>query len=207
MEEMAHRELLCTDAFLGERKFQSARQGNEPAREDDYATHCQIGIAQLIRAALKPLEAQGRGFSHGHGKYISVPRTRAARLKAQFARAAATEHGEQELANFCSAARRALLRAASTLQYDSAVLPGQQLGVDLRPEPFSRQQQRRSRLDGEVEAMDDDGPPRPHLPVTEAHNNGHLKQEAQAAVAQQRPHRDSYRELPLTGAVQTLNPS
>ena len=41
----------------------------------------EIGIAHFVRAALKPLEAQGRGFSHDHEKVISVPRTRAARLK------------------------------------------------------------------------------------------------------------------------------
>ena len=53
----------------------------EPVREDDFASSLQIGLAQLPRSALKPLEAQGRGFAHGHEKIISVPRWRAARLK------------------------------------------------------------------------------------------------------------------------------
>ena len=206
LDELVHKHLHCTDAFLGDRSYKTTL--GEPAREDDYATHCQIGIAQLVRAGLKPLEAQGRGFAHGHGKYISVPRTRAARLSSLFARAAAaTERGDEELVQFCSAARQAVLRAASTLQYDSAVLPGRQLNVELRAEPFSRQQQRRSRFDGEVEAMDDRGPFRKHLPVTEAEPNGHLRAEAQAAVAEQRPHRDAYKELPLTGCVQSMMPS
>ena len=208
LDELVHRELLCTHAFIGTTMYGHGAGCKEPAREDDYATQCQIGIAQLVRSGLKPLEAQGRGFAHGHGKCTSVPRTRAARLKAEFARAAAaTEHADHELANFCRAARLALLRAAGTLQYDSAALPGQQVGVQLRPEPFSAQQQRRSRLDGEPEEMDDDGPLRPHLPVTEPEPNGHLRAEAQAAAAEQRPHRDAYKELPLTGCVQSMMPT
>ena len=192
-------------AFIGQRGYGTSRRG--PGREDDYATTCQIGLAQLVRSALKPLEAQGRGFAHGHGKYISVPRARAAHLKALFARcAAATEHGEDELVEFCRVARRELLRAACTLQYDSAVVPGLQLGVALRPEPFSMQQQRRCRHDGEVEEMDDNAPRRPHIPVTDPEPNGHLRSEAQAAVLEQRPPRDPYKELPLTGAVQSMMP-
>ena len=138
-----------------------------PSREDDYATTCQIGLAQLVRSALKPLEAQGRGFEHGHQKLMCVPRTRAARLKELFTRsAAAAEHAEDELARFCRVARQELLRAACSLQYDSAVVPGRQLGVPLRPEPFSQLQQRRCRHDGEVEEMHDHVPRRPLIPVT-----------------------------------------
>ena len=41
-----------------------------------------------------------------------------------------------------------ILGAASTVQYDTATLPAQQLGVDAPLEPVTKQQQRQSRLDG-----------------------------------------------------------
>ena len=87
LDELVHRELLCMSAFIGRRGYGTSRRG--PGRADDYASTCEIGLAQLPRSGLKPLEAQGRGFAHGHGKCISVPRTRAAHLKALFARCAA----------------------------------------------------------------------------------------------------------------------
>ena len=40
----------------------------ESIREDDFASTGEIGIAHFVRAILKPLEAQGRGFSHSHEK-------------------------------------------------------------------------------------------------------------------------------------------
>ena len=123
------------------------RQDAEPDKEDDFATAGEIGVAEIPRSALKPLEAQGRGFTHGHEKRISAPRPRAARLKQLFA-ADATEHGEDELTKWCQKTRDAVLRAASAFQYDSAVLPGAELGVALRPEPSTSQQQRRSKFDG-----------------------------------------------------------
>ena len=154
------------------------------------------------------MEAQGRGLSHGHSKYTSAPRWRAARLKTLFAQpAAATEHGNDELATFCERARHELMRAASALQYDSVVLPGRQLSVSLLPEPFSAQQQRRSRLDGLPEEMDDDGRARQCLPISEAEPNGHVKAELCSSVAEQRMPRDAYKELPLTGAMQSMMPS
>ena len=205
LDELVHVELLCMSAFIGVRGYGTTRRG--PGREDDYATTCQIGIAQLVRSGLKPLEAQGRGFEHGHEKLNSVPRMRAARLKELFARsAAAGEHSEDELARCCCVARQELLRAASSLQYDSAVVPGRQLGVPLRPEPFSQLQQRRCRHDGEVEEMHDNAPCRPLIPVTEAESNGHIQTEANRAALEQRTSRNPYKELPLTGAVQTMMP-
>ena len=153
LDELVHTELCCMDAFIGKKAY-----GQQPHREDEFATTGQIGIAQFPRSALKPLEAQGRGFTHGHEKIISVPRTRAARLKHLFKKAFATEHGEDELSRWCEQARQAVLQAAATLQYDSAVLPGTQLGVTLRPEPFSNRQQKSSRLDGLIEEADDNAP-------------------------------------------------
>ena len=133
LDELVHTELCCMKAFLGVRQY-GIHMHKQPAREDDFASSIQIGISEFPRAALKPLEAQGRGFTHGHEKIISVPRTRAARLKQLFTKAATTEHGDNELSRWCQQAREARLQAASTLQYDSAVYPRAQLGVSLRPE-------------------------------------------------------------------------
>ena len=99
-----------------------------------------------------------------------------------------------------------MLRAASTLQYDSAILPGNQLGVPLRPEPFTTLQEKRSRYDGQVENAHDEKPMRPLIAVTGREPNGHLKSEEAKATAEQRPMRHPYKELPLTGATQSLMP-
>ena len=188
LDELVHRELLCMTAFIGVRGYGTTRRG--PGREDDYATTCQIGIAHG-RSGLKPLEAQERSFEHGHEKLMSVPRTRAARLKELFSRsAAAAEHSEDELARFCCVARQELLRAASSLQYDSAVVTGRQLGIPLRPDPFSQLQQRRCLHDGEVEEMHDDTPRRPLILVTEGEPNGHIQAEANRAALEQRTARN-----------------
>ena len=41
--------------------------------EDAFASSGRAGLANMLRGALKPLEAQGRGFSHGHGKQNGLP--------------------------------------------------------------------------------------------------------------------------------------
>ena len=192
------------NAFIGKKRYGDVI--TQPFREDDFATTGQVGIAQFPRSALKPLEAQGRGFTPGHEKIISVPRTRAARLKHLFTEAAATEHGEDELSRWCQQARQAVLQAACTLQYDSAVFSGTQLGVTLRPETFSNRQQKCSRLDGQVEEADDNAPRRHLIPVTERELNGHLKREEESSIAESRPMRHPYKELPLTGATQSMMP-
>ena len=66
LDELVHTELCCMHAFLGCRGY--GHRGKEPVREDDFASRMQLGIAQFPRTALKPLEAQGRGFTHGHEK-------------------------------------------------------------------------------------------------------------------------------------------
>ena len=88
LDDLVHTELCCMNAFIGKKRYGDVI--TQPFREDDFATTGQVGIAQFPRSALKPLEAQGRGFTHGHEKIISVPRTRAARLKHLFTEAAAT---------------------------------------------------------------------------------------------------------------------
>ena len=100
--------------------------------------------------------------------------------------------------------RDAVIGAASTLQYDSAVLAAKQLGVDVPPEPFTERQQRQSRFDGGVE---EDGHVRDLVPVTGEAKQGHIVREELAAVSEQRPLRDAYKAIPLTGAQQSMLPS
>ena len=88
LDDLVHTELCCMNAFIGVRRY--GIHDKQPIREDDFASTIQIGIAQFPRSALKPLEAQGRGVTHGHEKIISVPRTRAARLKDLFTKATST---------------------------------------------------------------------------------------------------------------------
>ena len=42
-------------------------------REDDYASSGLRGLADFVKALMKCIEAQARGFAHGHGKVHSVP--------------------------------------------------------------------------------------------------------------------------------------
>jgi len=90
-----------------------------------------------------PLEAQGRGFTHGHGKGHSVLGPSMHWLR----RSLVTGFGKavQEM-------RSSLLDTAVTIQYDSAREAGRQLGVDVPLEPFTKRQQRQSRTDGGEDA-------------------------------------------------------
>mgnify|MGYP003323513258 CR=1 FL=1 len=109
---------------------------------DDVASSLQPCIAPGTTDVQAPLEAQGRGFTHGHGKGHAVVGP-----TIKWLRKAVTSGLMPEVQNL----RQALLDTAVTVQYDAAREPARQLGVDLRPEPFTRRQQRQSRMDGGVE--------------------------------------------------------
>ena len=81
---------------------------------------------------LDPLEAQGRGFSHGHKKIMGVPHTTEAKLRQMFAQ------DDGALRESLQCALDELLRCAATIMYDSATLPAEQLGEEVLPEPFSK---------------------------------------------------------------------
>ena len=70
---------------------------DEPAVEDDFASSGDFGVAALLRALIKALGAQSRGFAHGHEKQHSEPRTDAIetiQLLLGCRRAGAAEHGQ-----------------------------------------------------------------------------------------------------------------
>ena len=92
-------DLLCVRrSFLGKRKYDPCYKWcDEPAVEDDFASSGDFGVAALIRALIKALEAQGRGFAHGHEKHHSEPRTKAIDIIQLFLgcrHAGAAEHGQ-----------------------------------------------------------------------------------------------------------------
>ena len=60
--------------------------------------------------------------------------------------------------------------------------------------------------DGEVEELHDHAPRRPLIPVTEPEPRGHIRADADRAAIEQRAARGPYRELPLTGAMQSMMP-
>ena len=72
MEELSYRHLYRVDrAWLG--NFKLASPTGATAREDDVASHGLRGLADFIIALFKCIEAQARGFAHGHGKVHSIP--------------------------------------------------------------------------------------------------------------------------------------
>ena len=88
--------------------------------------------------------------------------------------------------------------------YDSATLPGEQLGEEVLPEPFSRKQRVQSRLDGGEEI---DGSSRTSLEVTPSEPPGHVVRERTVAEAELRASRNPYSEVPLTGCQQSALPT
>ena len=166
--------------------------------EDCYASDGNPGIANLMTCMMEPLEAQGRGFSHGHKKVTGVPATRVAALKNMFAA------GDDELKQNMQRIRDESLRAAVTFQYVSATLLAKQLGAPSMPECFSKKQQVQSRLDGGIEL--DGKTVRTPLEVTAEEPQGHVVRERTLAEAEQRSCRNAYRCLPLTGCHQSMLP-
>ena len=79
LDALTHQHLLCVrNVFLGHQKYDpSSHWRQEPSTEDGFASTGDVGIAGLARGLVKALEAQGRGFAHGHEKIHSEPQTKA----------------------------------------------------------------------------------------------------------------------------------
>ena len=65
-----------------------------------------------------------------------------------------------------------LVSYVASRQYESSVLPGRQLGLDLPPSPFSERQQQQSRYDGQYEA--DGITQRELVPIVDAEPGAHI---------------------------------
>ena len=86
LDALTHQHLLCCRrTFLGRQIYDpNFRWAKEPHVEDDFASSGDFGLAALLRALIKALEAQGRGFAHGHEKTHSEPMTKAIDLNLAF---------------------------------------------------------------------------------------------------------------------------
>ena len=105
------------------------------------------------------------------------------------------------------AVREAFLATAVTVQYDAAREPARQLGVELRPEPFTARQQRQSRMDGGEEDGDTQ---RDLVELAAPVEQPHMEREMLLATSESRLPRlgsAAYRDLPLTGAFQSTLPA
>ena len=69
---------------------------------------------------IEPLEAQGLGFAHCHKKVTGLPSVSVRKLKEMFAKS------DDALSEFLDEMREQVIRAASSIQYDSATLPARQ---------------------------------------------------------------------------------
>ena len=200
-EELAYRHLYAAGwVAIGKKRFSSLGRCEQ---EDGWASDGKRGLANWLVTLLKALEAQGRGFTHGHGKYIGHPngREELQQLLAELDADASQTELEESVEQF----NRKLIAAASTMQYECATLPGRQLGEELPAEPFSYKQQRQSKLDGGVEL--DGCTHRAFLAVTPTEPWGHVAEERLRASAELREPRHPYKELPLTKCQLSLYPA
>ena len=208
LDAITHQNLLCARrVFLGKQKYDPCfRWRDEPPVEDDFASSGDFGVSALLRSLIKALEAQGRGFAHGHEKHHSEPRVKAIDLIALFLGedyqgSGAAEHAgdrDGELQTWMAQHRAEHLRDAATKQYDSAVESARQFGCPNLREVFTAEEKKRCRLDG---GADEDGTLRlPNVEVVPAADAAHVLREKHAAECEGRAMRHPYRGMPLTGA-------
>ena len=166
LDVITHQNLLCVRrSSLGKRKYDPCSKWcGEPAVEDDFASSGDFGVAAPIRALIKALEAQGRGFAHGHEKHHSEPRTKAIDIIQLFLgcrRADSAEHrqdsseadhgrgsgaaehvADEKLTSWMHAHRKASLQDAGTKQYDSAAESANQFGCSVLSEVFTAEEKK-----------------------------------------------------------------
>ena len=172
-------------------------------RHDNFASKLQPAITPAAADVELPGEAQGRGFTHGHGKGHSRIGVTVAWIRAVLKETKAV--ASQRIMEM----REALLRAAASVQYESANEPAIQMGfLDLPPEPFTEKQQRQSKMDG---ALEDDGiTKRDLVKLQPPLEQEHVGRERRAAAAANRPPLKgtaAFREMPLTCAHQSSFPA
>jgi len=170
---------------------------------DSFASKLQPAITPAAADVAVPGEAQGRGFTHGHGKGHSRIGVTVAWIRDVLRSAPSATFQRIEKM------REALLRAAASVQYESANEPAIQMGVsDLPPEPFTEKQQRQSKMDG---ALEDDGITKRDLVKLQLPlEQEHVGRERRAAAAGNRPPLKgtaAFREMPLTCAHQSCFPA
>ena len=204
MEELFLCHLLgVSQAFLGKFRLQSGSSLTH-LQEDDFASSGAPGLAMFCQGLLAPLEDQGRGFVHAHRKVYGVPSGFEDTVSELFRALADQLHNSaprETSADAFAGARSRLLKAATQLQYDSAVEPGVQLG---QAQPVSQKQLQQSRMDGGLEP---DGSHRDQLVLSPAERLQHVVREEELAASENRPPRNARTEVPLTGCQLSVFPA
>ena len=197
MEELTFRHLYGIDKIvLGSHRVRAASGYDD--RDDDWASSANPGLGGMVVAAFEPLEAQGRGFQHGHRKVHGRPAGIVQLWKSLMQNMLSAEHCEDELRSSVKSHNENLLQAVSSVQYESALLPAKQFGITLSPEPFSLRQQQQTRFDGKLEK--DGKTLRPRMDVVPSEPLAHIVREHRAAALEQRETARHYATLPLTGS-------
>ena len=170
-------------------------------------------MLDYARSPVKALEAQSRGFAHGHDKRHSEPRVTAIDLTQLFLGSATqgagasehTGHGDAELQVWVAKHQREHLRGAATKQYDSAVRVGEATWMRRlarcidrgREETVSARRGHGSR-----------GTPRlPNVDVAPAADPVQAVRERNHAASKGMASRPAYRAKPLIGAPAARFPS
>ena len=187
-------------------------------REDDLCSNGFCGLAGFAAALLKVIEAQLRGFAHGHGKIHSVPDASkglhdsldsVVREIAKLKEASGDGHpADEDILAVVNKERESynarLISSASTRQYESGTLPARQMGQEVHDAPFSEKQQRQSRYDGGVE--EDGSTKRPYVPIVSDELPAHIARERRRTDQGQQLRRNEYKEVPLTGCQLCIAP-
>ena len=217
MEELSYRHLYRVGhAWLGNFKLKSST--GHFIKEDVFASSGLRGLADFITALFKCIESQTRGFAHVHGKVHSIPDGTLGLLRClqevieeikAIEAAIGGQHPAEELVEGIASRKKAaynqsLIASASTRQYESATLPAKQFGCALPAVPFSEKQQRQSRYDGGLE--EDSATPRPLVHVQAAEPLAHIARDRRRSNHEHQPHRDAYRQVPLTGCQLCIAP-
>ena len=105
--------------------------------EDDVCSSGEVGLAGFAVQEMEPLEAQARGFTHGHRKVYGIPEAMSANVLREFQEFSA---GKPDVnpSDFFTESKRALIECAATLQYEAATLPATQLEQDVPAEKFTQ---------------------------------------------------------------------
>ena len=190
MEELNFRHLYGVDSMtLGTHKL--ARAIGQQAIEDDFASSGVPGIAGFVLSILEALEAQGRGFQHGHRIVRAIPGlAEELQLKNEEDLTAGGLRERIRLHN------EKLIAKVETLQYEKATLPGEQTGIQMPPEPFTALQQKQCKFDGQLEP--DGETRRDYVPLAPLEHMSHIQDTAATS--------NVYREVSLTGAELSMLP-
>ena len=137
MDDLVDRYLLGVGHYYVGRRRES-RLVDFQHIEDDLCSAAELGLAGFAIDELEPLEAQARGFMHGHRKVYGIPeamgpavlqdfRTFSAPKPDDASRGQADAAAPNMLREFLAQASKALIDCARTLQYESATLTAKQM--------------------------------------------------------------------------------